>query len=215
MDQTRHQNLTAVSLLKIVITKLLLSVCVLSFLFSSCSPCLSLLFDSFNYSRFSATLPLQDLFTHTIDRKCMFLICNGILVFLVMVSSNSAVSDEGNYELLKREYGLQSGLATVHGINVSSLEEEEGVAENQGSHMDNNIDCVSETKGLKAEDGEGGGTDEDSGCEFFIEEEEEEEEGGRIGILSAEELNRKFDEFIIRMKEGIRTEAQQQLVMVR
>ena len=51
--------------------------------------------------------------------------------------------------------------------------------------------------------------------DFFIEEtvEEEEEEEGN-GILSTEELNKKFDDFIRRMKEGIRIEAQQQLVMV-
>ena len=58
----------------------------------------------------------------------------------------------------------------------------------------------------------------ESVSEFLIEErieeddEEEEEEGS--GTLSTEELNKKFDDFIRRMKEEIRIEAQQQLVMV-
>ena len=59
----------------------------------------------------------------------------------------------------------------------------------------------------------------ESVSEFLIEErieedddEEEEEEGN--GTLSTEELNKKFDDFIRRMKEEIRIEAQQQLVMV-
>lgn len=46
------------------------------------------------------------------------------------------------------------------------------------------------------------------------EEEEEEEELSGSKILSTEELNKKFDEFIRRMKEEIRIEDQQQLVMV-
>lgn len=45
-------------------------------------------------------------------------------------------------------------------------------------------------------------------------EEEEEEEVCGSKILSTEELNKKFDEFIKRMKEEIRIEDQQQLVMV-
>lgn len=40
---------------------------------------------------------------------------------------------------------------------------------------------------------------------------EEEEEG--IGLLSTEQLNKKCDDFIKKMREGIKTEAQQ-LIMV-
>ena len=50
----------------------------------------------------------------------------------------------------------------------------------------------------------------------FVEEEEEQEEEEEVGngVLSTEELNKKFDEFIRRMKEELRIEAQQQLIMV-
>lgn len=40
---------------------------------------------------------------------------------------------------------------------------------------------------------------------------EDEEENGR---LSTEELNKKFDDFIRRMREDLRIEARQQLIMV-
>ncbi|KAK2640177.1 hypothetical protein Ddye_027972 [Dipteronia dyeriana] len=47
-----------------------------------------------------------------------------------------------------------------------------------------------------------------------IEEKEEEEERGGNGELSTEELNKKFDDFIRKMKEELRIEAQRQLVLV-
>lgn len=46
----------------------------------------------------------------------------------------------------------------------------------------------------------------------FAEEEEEEEVGNQM--ISTEELNKKFDDFIRRMKEELRIEAQRQLIMV-
>lgn len=49
--------------------------------------------------------------------------------------------------------------------------------------------------------------------DFLIEEEEEEEEP--LNKLSNEELNKKFEEFIRKMKEEIRIEARQQLVLVK
>ncbi|KAJ0101695.1 hypothetical protein Patl1_03963 [Pistacia atlantica] len=46
------------------------------------------------------------------------------------------------------------------------------------------------------------------------EEEEEEEEREQNGMISTEELNKKFEDFIRKMKEELRIEARQQLVMV-
>lgn len=42
----------------------------------------------------------------------------------------------------------------------------------------------------------------------------EEERGESMGLLSTEELNKKFDEFIRKMKEELRIQGQQQLIMV-
>lgn len=54
------------------------------------------------------------------------------------------------------------------------------------------------------------------GEEVQVEEEEEEQEEKRgLEKLSTEELNKKFDDFIRKMKEELRIEAQQQLVVVK
>ena len=45
-------------------------------------------------------------------------------------------------------------------------------------------------------------------------EEEEQEEEEAISKMSTEELNRKFDDFIRKMKEELRIEAQQQMIVV-
>ena len=135
------------------------------------------------------------------------------------------------------EDGLQKEAVT------ESKASAENVAMEQGREIDHLIREVQEETGKSAgdEEGEAGGGEESrpsiskeeeeeetssfvleekiSVSEFLIEErieedddEEEEEEGN--GTLSTEELNKKFDDFIRRMKEEIRIEAQQQLVMV-
>ncbi|RDX71416.1 hypothetical protein CR513_49243, partial [Mucuna pruriens] len=64
-----------------------------------------------------------------------------------------------------------------------------------------------------------GDEEEDKGSEidyFLIEENTEEEEENveeESYMLSTEELNKKFEDFIRKMKEGLRIEAQRQLVM--
>jgi co-chaperonin GroES (HSP10) len=49
---------------------------------------------------------------------------------------------------------------------------------------------------------------------IVVDEDEEEEEEEVIGLLSTEELNKKCDDFIRKMKDDIKFEAQQ-LIMVR
>ena len=139
---------------------------------------------------------------------------------------------------ISSEDGLQKEAVT------ESKASAENVAMEQGREIDHLIREVQEETGKSAgdEEGEAGGGEEsrpsiskeeeetssfvleekneqnESVSEFLIEErieeddEEEEEEGS--GTLSTEELNKKFDDFIRRMKEEIRIEAQQQLVMV-
>ncbi|MCD7466758.1 hypothetical protein HAX54_003763 [Datura stramonium] len=51
--------------------------------------------------------------------------------------------------------------------------------------------------------------------DLFTKEEEEEESDEPLNKLSTEELNKKFEEFIRRMKEEIRIDARQQLVLVK
>ena len=136
----------------------------------------------------------------------------------------------------------ESFITSEDGLQKEAVTESKASAENvameQGREIDHLIREVQEETGKSAgdEEGEAGGGEEsrssiskeeeetssfvleekkeqnESVSEFLIEEEEEEEEGN--GTLSTEELNKKFDDFIRRMKEEIRIEAQQQLVMV-
>ncbi|XP_057485321.1 uncharacterized protein LOC130771679 [Actinidia eriantha] len=169
MDQTHEhhqlQNPTKFTISKFLkqVTQLLLSVSIFSFFFQY----------SFNKLHLSK-LSFQIL-SHTMDKIFIFLICNGILVFLAKSSSFKKIRD-GFESSLEKE--INEPLE-----NVQEKEEEEYSMEGE----------VEDSKN-------------------FIEEEEEEEEIVN-GLLSREELNKRFDEFIRRMKEEIRIGAQQQLVM--
>ncbi|GFZ21178.1 hypothetical protein Acr_29g0003400 [Actinidia rufa] len=110
------------------------------------------------------------------DKIFIFLICNGILVFLAKSSSFKKIRD-----------GFESSLEKEINEPLENVQEKE----EEAYSMEGEI--------------------EDS--KNFIEEEEEEEEEIVNGLLSREELNKRFDEFIRRMKEEIRIGAQQQLVM--
>jgi len=241
MDQTEYHKLqTLTKLMNFVflkrVTQLLLSLSVFSFLFTHSS--LLSCFQSFNF--YFSAFPSQ-LFSHTIDKNCIFLLCNGLLVFLAKYSGlirsvSGAYHNEESF--ISSEDGLQKEAVT------ESKASAENVAMEQGREIDHLIREVQEETGKPAgdEEGEAGGGEEsrssfskeeeeeeeeeeetgsfvleekkeqnESVSEFLIEEEEEEEGNG---TLSTEELNKKFDDFIRRMKEEIRIEAQQQLVMV-
>ncbi|KAL0000581.1 hypothetical protein SO802_014362 [Lithocarpus litseifolius] len=243
MDQTEYHKLqTLTKLMNSVFLKrvaqLLLSVSVFSFLFTHSS--LLSFFQSFSF--YFSAFPSQ-LFSHTIDKNCIFLLCNGLLVFLAKYSGliRSVSGAYHNEESFKsNEYGLQKEAVTES--NASA----ENVAMEQGRENDHLVKEVREETGKSAVDEEGEAEGEESRSsiskqeeeeeeeetgsfvleekkeqnesvsEFLIEEEEEEEEEEEAGngMLSTEELNKKFDDFIRRMKEEIRIEAQRQLVMV-
>ncbi len=240
MDKTEYHKLqTLTQLMNFVflnrVTQLLLSVSLFSFFFTH-SYLLSFL-QPFNF--YFSTFPLQ-LFSHTLDKNYIFLLCNGLLVFLAKYSGlirslSGAYHNEESFK--SSEDDLQKEVVTERSGSAAN------VAMEQGREIENFIKEVQQETHEKSavdEEKEGGEEsrsfiskqeEEETGLfvledekeqkelvnDFFIEEtveEEEEEEEEGNGILSTEELNKKFDDFIRRMKEGIRIEAQQQLVMV-
>ncbi|XWS11347.1 hypothetical protein CRYUN_Cryun38cG0076100 [Craigia yunnanensis] len=262
MDQTENQKQQSLSqFIKSQfyrkLTQLLLSVSVFSLFFSHYY-WLSLL-HSFNFN-FHSTLPFQ-LFSHTIDKNFIFLLCNGLLVFLAkdsgLISSSSKynLSDDQSFKshedvpqsesivlepkapLLEKEVALESAEALKNGAVTEGRQEEEeelAVAEKEIENFTleeeeedgENWDLVTsgeeeeENAAFVAEDEEEvKGSDDNLFVQDFGESEnyerEEEEvelvEGNRV--LSTEELNKRFDEFIRKMKEELRIEARQQLVM--
>ncbi|KAJ9689962.1 hypothetical protein PVL29_012565 [Vitis rotundifolia] len=184
---------------------------------------------SFNlyYSTF-----LFSLITHTLERKYMFLICNGIVAFLAGHSGFGSSAPPGSgisAEFLKRTgYGGSSASqladmkplvvdkeATVEGT-VGSLghdalvveEDQDQQQENEPFYME---EQERESRALIVEDGEG-----EEETESLIPEaaEEEEEMKENEELTSTEELNKKIEDFIRRMKEELRVEAQSQLITV-
>ena len=220
MEKIQQQKLQALSeftksqFLK-KFTSLLLSVSVFSFLFSH-SPWLSFLFHSFNFYSF----PLQ-LVTHTINKNCIFLICNGILVFLarssgLIRSSSSYGSDHADEYLFKKSgNGLPLLLDKEAGLETAGPPE--SAAGDDAEDRDSKDFFKKEESGNLIEEEEKevdngtsvfeGQIPERSSLEtiLFIEEGEEEgEEEEENWLLSNEELNKKCDDFIRRMKEEIR-----------
>ncbi|KAJ1410786.1 hypothetical protein SESBI_21594 [Sesbania bispinosa] len=236
------------------LTQLFISVSVCSFIFSPSS-----LLVFFHYFKFYfSTFPFQ-LFTHNIDKNCMFLLCNGLLVFVGLTKSFSgSTSDdkpsnnnleeglssqyieedgsqshvldvETNESVLEKETEEKIGelddeqnTAAEHAIEIkNSAEEEQGniekiilVDEGQGKGKEEEeVEEENEVFDADDEEEEKGLEIDDSVFEENREEEEDEEEEESCR-LSTEELNKKFEDFIRKMKEDLRIEARRQLVMV-
>ncbi|KAF7140478.1 hypothetical protein RHSIM_Rhsim06G0176100 [Rhododendron simsii] len=122
------------------------------------------------------------IFTYTTDRNYIFLFCNGLLAFLI--KNSSAVNTDQDHRKSvpeKTELGREEVLV--------EFKEEKGKENNTLTSHDESEE------------------EEEDVEEFIVEEEEEEEEEGE-GLMSAEELNKKCEEFIRKMREGIKIEAQ-------
>lgn len=273
MDQLKYQNISSLTqsmkahhyLIKL--TQLFISVSVCSFLISPSSLLVFLHYFKFYFS----TFPFQ-LFTHNIDKNSMFLLCNGLLVFVGITksfSSGSSSDDDKPSSLgdLSSQYiedgsqqshvldvvpmleieakketiepGEEQNTAAEEAIEIKTCYEEE-VQENiekiifideeqeQGKGCSQvvlkeevkEVDEETELLDFDAADHE----EDDKGSEndYFvieenIEEEEEEddvEEEEESCMLSTEELNKKFEDFIRKMKEDLRIDARRHLLMV-
>ncbi|KAJ7963634.1 putative Transmembrane protein, partial [Quillaja saponaria] len=227
------------------LTQLLLSVSVFSFLFSQTSFLSVLHSYNFFFSKF-----LFQLFSHTIDKNCIFLLCNGLLVFLAKYSGlirslsgsslDEFVEDSSQSESFARETkepilekeAVEKDVGCVKYYYMKQATENENLEEEQQiqeSIVDDPEQGIESSQLIMEEEQE-----EELGEETGIgdvEEEEEDRASERVflidenlqdtevveeenGMLSTEELNKKFDEFIRRMKEDLKIEARQQLIMV-
>ena len=262
MNRAKHPNLRALRKLtesRILkkITQFLLSVSVFSLLLSNYSSGPSFLHSLYFYL---STVPVQ-LFTHSLDKNCIFLLCNGLLVFvakysgLASSSSKSPTIDDHHsfkkYEDATSESrmpelpGDGSGLVeNVDGFlqeNIAATKEDGFVNDNDhGRTEDREIEeLIVEDQEEKDDDkGDGGigfliiGKEGDHGSELSLQGHEEVEslndeefhattqaeyyvdDGEENGVLSTQELNEKFEEFIRKTREEIRTEAQQQYLVL-
>ncbi|KAM1385016.1 hypothetical protein FF1_037129 [Malus domestica] len=244
-----HAKLFMIRTLKFVVSVSLLCL----FLFVTSSG-FCLLPDSSNQINAYFSTLLLSIFTHTLDRKYMFLICNGIIAFLAKTSINSCgCSYNEESDELMSDLGGKSSTSSSVNSNLSEIgsslgqdniayvadegeeeptstsEEEEEVGQLQDVEKQQNGSLYTENH-------------EEMQPEAFIaaaEEEEDEEvslslmeQGGEemetqelatnvdVGddqygskMSSTDELNKKFEEFIRKMKEEIRIEAQRQPII--
>ena len=257
MSQLNFQNISTLTqgmkthsnLMKF--TQVFISVSVFSFIFSPSSLFLFLHYFKFYFS----TFPSQ-LYTHNIDKNSMFLLCNGLLVFVGLTKSFSSSSSdddddkssnnsedlsspqyieekeeeicsqshvldvEVNEPLLEREAEKRTDESDEHNVAVEEKEGQEKVEkiifieEEQEEEMKK---VEEEVELFDADDEE-----EDKASEIdyiLIEEKIEEEEEDYVEeeescVLSTEELNKKFEDFIRKMKEDLRIDARRHLIMV-
>ncbi|KAI6688727.1 hypothetical protein NL676_025555 [Syzygium grande] len=256
MDQTDHLKLSR-------FTKLLLSIFVFSLLLSSSN------FLSFlpPWRFHLSTLPLR-LVTHTVNKNCIFLLCNGILVFLAQDSGFIITKTRSWHGTSNKDPPKETLSVMENKLLAMDIDDEvfPGVARQdfalgeEGKTLNNNNnnheDCVVEVEtGDVCCHAEGCARDEDDDNKedeqednigfptlearniVAISEPNDDEELYECGdredatsednkngveirygnsVMTAEELDKKFDDFIRRMKEGImiETQQQQQLIMV-
>ncbi|CAN1858142.1 hypothetical protein LINPERHAP1_LOCUS42754 [Linum perenne] len=132
----------------------------------------------------SYLLPLMlEFSTMTVDKNCMFILCNGILV---LIAKSSGLIGNGETSVYEGRNGV--GVFELHEEDEEEEEEEEEISE---------------------------GEKEEVRVVSFVSEDLEEEEEEGSGLLSSEELQRKCEDFINKMKAEIKFEyQQQQLIMV-
>ncbi|XP_010552370.1 PREDICTED: glutamic acid-rich protein [Tarenaya hassleriana] len=164
------------------------------------------------------------LVTHTIDKNYVFLFCNGLLAFVVRHSGliNSKESS-GKFH--------QNRASESYNDEFEQMEQTQEVTEtasDNGEEPAKDIYVVQEDRNRGNGDGEEQRTEEEEGEETEDQEEEddcddscggfgeEEEEDGEENerAMKVEELNKKFEEFIRKMKEELRIEARRHLILV-
>ncbi|TKY57391.1 hypothetical protein E2542_SST21839 [Spatholobus suberectus] len=257
MDQLKKQNIATLTqnikahYYLVKLTQLFVSVSLCSFIFSPSSFLVFLHYFKFYFS----TFPFQ-LYTHNIDKNCMFLLCNGLLVFVGITKSLSgSSSDDKPSKYIKN--GSQSQFSVIEATELilevveteeqTSKPDEQNIAAEQVIEIKN---CAEEEvqenveKIILVDEGQGKGSSQlamkeedkevEEETELFDESDEEEDKGSEIDyflveenieeeeenveeescMLSTEELNKRVEDFIRKMKEDLRIEAQRQLVMV-
>lgn len=186
---------------------------------------------------------LFTLFTHTLERKYMFLICNGILAFLVKNSliitttSSHSHSDQLHASDYMVEYRKQqltndqdhqeiwthqivaplTSFESHEEVSIMAEEQDDEYCEEKVSEAEEhkedtlyiqNEACIADEKEIKLK---GIYNDDDDDVDDKV---DETTLATNEELVNTEELNRKFEEFIRKMKEEMRIEAQTQLISV-
>ncbi|GAU14715.1 hypothetical protein TSUD_203640 [Trifolium subterraneum] len=151
------------------------------FVFYSCGFCYVYPLDQLLLNAYFSTTWLLSMLALTLERKYMFLICNILIAFLAKTSSTSS-------------HGLEYSQYSQPSIFNKEEHDEEVAVQVMKKNDDNDDDDEEEEED----------DDIDELVTTMVSAKEEEE----LGDINTEELNRKFDEFIRKMKEEIRIQPQ-------
>ncbi|XP_031101855.1 uncharacterized protein LOC116005759 [Ipomoea triloba] len=146
-------------------------------------------------------------FSHALERKYMFLICNGILFFLAKTLTFTSSFTDLDYT----PFNVQSlPPETLIGLDHDAHQLQQQEEEEEEEEKEEIFSSSGHGGALKveADDEKGGGAGLVDALQTDDEEEEEEEDNDMN--INTEELNRRVEEFIRKMKEEIRIEAKQQ-----
>ncbi|KAL6140289.1 hypothetical protein ACLB2K_058589 [Fragaria x ananassa] len=136
----------------------------------------------------------------------MFLLCNGLLVCIVKNSGLIGTSPQGS-NLNNDEDDVKINDETRE-VGVVELTEIKA----QMAKEDQVINV--ETEQVQVQEDENEEEDDCINGLVHVEDHDESEGEEEVGFLSTEELNKKCDEFIRRVREGIKLEVQQSMIMV-
>ncbi|KAF8109430.1 hypothetical protein N665_0095s0003 [Sinapis alba] len=160
------------------------------------------------------------LVTHAVDKTYVFFICNGLLVFVTkysgLIASSKPLEEswsnadntfdhrdfDGYDAMMKLEYYY-----SVHERGTKTFLAEEVSTQDQETEEENEAAAEEESDEALANNG-----DLEEECDHIHGETREEEDN--VGVVTEEDINKKFDEFIKKMKEELRIEARGQVILV-
>ncbi|ESQ48712.1 hypothetical protein EUTSA_v10021559mg [Eutrema salsugineum] len=166
----------------------------------------------FDLSRFTIQL-----ITHAVDKKYMFLLCNGLLVLVAkypgLIASSKPLEEisKTNNTFVYRDFDSYNAILELEDCSVHGGGTESFLAE-EVSTKDQEIEEVEKEEEEEEYDEpltNNGDLEED--CDIPGGSREDED---NLGVVTEEEMNKKFDEFIRKMKEELRIEAKRHLVLV-
>ncbi|XP_007049351.2 PREDICTED: uncharacterized protein LOC18612477 [Theobroma cacao] len=153
------------------------------------------------------------LFNFSIGKNYMFLLCNGLLVFIAtssgLIRSSSVKTDSKAEKTIKRK-GCSQREQLESSEKKGSIEKAKVTIEVDLEARESQMDSLALVQGTEDVPVVVQDEGEEQSSELIVVEEDEDE---GLGLMSKEELNKKCEEFIRKMKEGIQFEARQ-LIMV-
>ncbi|CAL9014999.1 unnamed protein product [Prunus brigantina] len=216
--------------------KLLLSVSLFLLCYSSSSGFCLFPYSFTEFNVYFSTL-LFSIFTRALERKYMFLVCNGILAFLAKTTTSKSNDNSCTYSFScsitsinnheSHDESLdQDAIAYAAGEDEgeSPTIQEEEEEEEEDDDGDGQQEELENGTLLQAEEiPQAFSVEEKGGSESLIKQREEEMDtpeletnhvNDYLAATSTDELKKKFEEFIRKMKEEIRIEAQRQPIAV-